>query len=253
MIWRILLPTLILFNANAYTILIDPGHGGEDLGAVAQQLSVLKDGRKVIRNIYEKDLSLQVANLIIEKLKQKHYRVFLTRSFDRVVSLEERAEIAEQIKADLFISIHFNSSLSKRSNGFETYYLDNHSDLAVKKVEDVENKGLQGEALIIHKIITDLVVEKTVESSKKLSESIHQNIKKRVKPFGVRDRGLKPGLFYVLALSKRPGVLLEMGFLSNEKELKKMIDSKYQKSYATGVVEGIDQYMLKHAKKPVLF
>lgn len=221
----------------SYTILIDPGHGGEDKGAVTLHY----DG-KVLREIHEKDLTLEISKKIYAKLQEKKYQVYLTRSIDRDVSLEKRAELAEKVKADLFISVHMNSSTTSESHGFETYYLDNHSNVAVKKVEDVENKNLDGDQLIIHQILTDLVVEKTVVSSKSLANSIHLELKSNLQGFQIKDRGHKAGLFYVLALSKRPAVLLEVGFLSNPKELDKLSGESFQKKYSEAVVRGIDKY-----------
>lgn len=231
---------LILFfslNAFSYTVLIDPGHGGEDRGAV----TLYHDG-KVLREIHEKDLTLEISKKIYSKLREKKYQVYLTRSIDRDVSLEKRAELAEKVKADLFISVHMNSSTTSESHGFETYYLDNHSNVAVKKVEDVENKNLDGDQLIIHQILTDLVVEKTVVSSKSLANLIHLELKSNLKSFQIKDRGHKAGLFYVLALSKRPAVLLEVGFLSNPKELEKLSGESFQKKYSEAVVRGIEKY-----------
>lgn len=225
----------------AYTILIDPGHGGEELGAVSYQM---KKGKRI--KVYEKNLSLTLAKKIKKKLGTK-YNVYLTRSIDRKVELEERAELAEKLKADLFISIHFNSSENSRHNGFETYYLDNHANAAVKKVETIENRDMHGNEQELSKILIDLVVQKTVKFSRSLSNFIHRNINKNIKKkFRMKDRGMKPGLFYVLALSKRPGVLLEAGFLSNSKEAKKISSSRYLDRYATSVVKGINEYTNKN-------
>ncbi len=243
---------LFSLNLSAFVILIDPGHGGDDVGAKGTLYK--KVGRKRIKSaIYEKDLTLAIAKRIYAQLDEK-YSVFLTRSMDRTVSLEKRAEMAEKINADLFISIHMNSSRRSRSNGFETYYLDNHKDGAIKKVEDAENKHWKGDDLIVQKILTDLVIQKTVVFSKSLAQLVHAQVGTSVKKFKMRNRGIKPGLFFVLALSKRPGVLLEAGFLSNRRELKKLLSPKFQAAYATGVVRGIEKYMKKRkTKKNLVF
>lgn len=230
----------------AYTILLDPGHGGSDQGA-SNEIALKKGKYKVI---YEKDLALQLTKKIYSQLKKKGYNVFLTRSVDRTVHLEERAAMAEKLKADLFISVHFNSSLNRHSNGFETYYLDNHSNVAVKKVEDAENKNLKGDELVIRQILIDLVIQRTTSTSKKLATYINKRINQRIaRRYKVVNRGVKAGLFYVLALSKRPGVLLEVGFVSNKKELTKMINPYFQNKYAGGVVEGIEKYIAETGKK----
>lgn len=226
----LLLPILFSLNCFSYTILIDPGHGGDDLGAISGK-------------VYEKNITLKISKLIYEELK-KHHSVFMTRTLDRAVSLGSRAEIAEKVRADLFISVHVNSSTDKSSHGIETYYLDNHNDVAVKKVEKVENSMTSEEEMIVHQILTDLVVERTVTSSRRLSSMIHKEIGVEVvRAHGMVNRGVKPGLFYVLALSKRPGVLLEVGFMSNSKELSKILDKSFQKDYARAVVNGINRYL----------
>jgi len=219
---------------NAAIILLDPGHGGEDKGAKA----ITTKGE-----IMEKDLSLKLSQKIFEKLKRMGHTVVLSRSLDRTVTLDERAQMAEKLSADIFISIHFNSSTTPLSAGFETYYLDNHSDVAVKKVEQAENNsGLSGDALIIHQIITDLVVDRTVKTSRELAGLIHTKIKGALGPHKMKDRGVRPGLFYVLALAKRPGLLLEVGFISNPKELQKMSSDHFQDDYAQAVANGINQF-----------
>jgi N-acetylmuramoyl-L-alanine amidase len=220
--------------AAASVILIDPGHGGEDTGAKS-------NGKNVI---YEKDLTLKIATKIQDFLQHKHV-CYLTRSLDRTVSLMERADMAEKVKADFFISIHINSSADKGSHGFETYYLDNHNQVANRKVEAVENAVLSGEDKVINQILIDLVIQNTVAQSKKLAQTIHSSLSRSVqKKFSITNRGVKPGLFYVLALSKRPGVLLESGFISNPTELSKLKSNDYQEAYAKSVAEGIEKFLL---------
>ena len=236
-------------NLLSQTILLDPGHGGKDDGAKAFQTFVNKTGRLEKKTHFEKDLVLDLSKRIGKKLKEKNYRVFMTRSFDRTVSLEKRAAIAERVNADLFISIHANASYYKTSGGFETYYLNNKSNQAIKKVEEVENKGLEGEDSVVNQILIDLVVNRTVESSRALASSIHSNLKGFLgSSLKMKDRGIKPGLFFVLALSKRPGVLLEMGFMSNPKELRKISSTAFQERYSEAVVVGIEKYFSKTRK-----
>lgn len=226
-------------SASALTILIDPGHGGEEDGAVMQTV-----GEKVPRLIKEKDLALAISKKIHDLLKKKKYRVFLTRSVDRTVTLAQRAEIAEKTKADLFISVHINSSTESKVSGFETYYLDNHNDVAIEKVERTENIDKSGQNSIVQQILVDLVVSQTVQTSKPLAKMIDAELKASVgQKFNIPSRGVRPGLFYVLALSKRPGVLLEAGFLSTLKDRVKLMDEKYQDAYAKAVVSGIEKYI----------
>lgn len=241
---QIILLWVFAVNANAFTILVDPGHGGEEDGAVAKT-----QGENPPRTIKEKDLALDISKKIHQKLRAKNYNVFLTRSMDRTVTLAERAAIAEKTRADLFISVHINSSTENNAVGFETYYLDNHHDVAVKKVEKTENVSDQTD-VVVQQILVDLVIDQTVKTSRPLAESIHGEIKQSVgKKYKIPSRGVKPGLFYVLALSKRPGVLLEVGFLSTYKERKRMMDNKFQEEYAEAVVKGIDSFIKSNIKK----
>lgn len=225
----------------AQTILLDPGHGGEDCGA---KIFV---GKKNKTKICEKDIALSLAKLIKDYLP-KNYRIYLTRSIDREVTLGERAELAEKIKADLFVSIHINSSRSRRSHGFETFYLDNHNDQAVKRVEELENKNGDKKVDTVDKILIDLVIDQTAPRSLKLANTVHSSISNKIKkPFKMTDRGVKPALFFVLALTKRPAILLEAGFLSSPKEASKLRTKKFQEAYARGVAEGIHQYLKKNS------
>jgi N-acetylmuramoyl-L-alanine amidase len=234
-----------LTNVSAFTILIDPGHGGDDDGAKATTKGLVPE-----ELIKEKDIALSIAKRINDKLSAKNYTVFLTRSFDRTVSLPERAAIAEKTKADLFISVHINSSPEASANGFETYYLDNHNDVAIKKVEKTENIQMKGDEVIVQQILVDLVVEQTVSTSKPLAASIHSEIKNTVgRKYKIQSRGIKPGLFFVLALSKRPGVLLEVGFISTQKERIRMMNPKFQDDYANAVVNGIEKFIKSRKKK----
>ena len=239
---------LILFSHITYSkiVLIDPGHGGIENGAIGKNIMI----SEVAKDLFEKDISFRMAKKIQEKLSKNH-QVYLTRSFDRTLSLEERALMAQKIGADIFVSIHANSSESKKSNGFETYYLDNNENEAVKKVVRLENneenmnhEDSYAENPMIHQILSELVVGQTVPLSKGLGSKIHNSIKGKIESkHGMKDRGLKPGLFFVLAMSKVPGVLLEMGFISNNNEAKKIHDEKFIEDYGQAVSDGIDNFL----------
>jgi N-acetylmuramoyl-L-alanine amidase len=216
----------------AKVVLIDPGHGGEEVGAVGYLDS------KKSRKVYEKDLSLRLSKKIKEVLS-KSTTTYLTRSLDRTVSLQERADLADLVKADLFLSIHFNSSSNAKSHGLELYYLDNNANAAANKVARSENLNLKGEELIVNQILVDLVVQQTVHHSKALARFVHNEVKPVIKSNKIEDRGVKPGLFYVLALSKRPGLLVEVGFVSNPGELKKVNEEKFLNSMAQAIASGI--------------
>lgn len=225
---------LFSFSSFAKVVLIDPGHGGEEIGAVGH----LKNKKKVL----EKDLSLRLSVKIKEELS-KHTSTYLTRSMDRLVGLQERADLADLVKADLFLSVHFNSSTNAKSHGFELYYLDNNSNVANQKVERAENLNLQGEELIVNQILVDLVVQQTVTHSKELAAAVHSKVRPVIRKYKIDDRGVKPGLFYVLALSKRPGLLIEAGFVSNPDELQKVNQDKYLDELAKGISAGVLEFI----------
>jgi len=236
MVKLILFSLIFSFSAFGKVVLIDPGHGGEESGAIGHL-----DPKKK-KKVYEKDLSLRLARKIRDELS-KSTSVYLTRSMDRTVSLQERADMADLVKADLFLSIHFNSSTDSKSHGFELFYLDNNSNAATAKVEKTENLNLEGGELVVNQILVDLVVQQTVSHSKELAKSVHGKIKPLIKKYRIPDRGIKPGLFYVLALSKRPGLLIEGGFMSNVDELKKINEEKYLDQLAKQISLGVVEYI----------
>jgi N-acetylmuramoyl-L-alanine amidase len=239
----LILTTLIFAHmTQAQVILIDPGHGGDEFGAQTK----MHTGHGHVQ-IREKDLALDVAKRI-RNLLYNDFRVFMTRSNDRTLTLQERARFAELVNAQLFISIHVNSAEDSESVGFETYFLNNKKNAAVKKVEDVENISMDISPEV-HHILTDLVVQRTVDSSQELAEKVHSRLSSSLsKKFGMKDRGVKPGLFYVLALSKIPGLLLEIGFMSNPDELKKLMTEEFRQEYAEKVVQGIKDYFKDQQK-----
>jgi N-acetylmuramoyl-L-alanine amidase len=225
-------------NTFSATILIDPGHGGEENGAISSV-----DGSK------EKDLAMELALLIRNQLLSGHH-VYLSRTSDQTLKLEQRAGTAQRIGADIFISVHMNSSESKHSHGFETYYLSNDLDEATKKVVRVENgehshpmKGVGEVDSMTGEILAEIVVSENIPESKKLGELVHSRLKKSLpNKYKIKDRGLKPGLFYVLAMTKVPGILLEAGFLSSQKDLELMKNREYLNDYAKNVAEGVNHY-----------
>ncbi|MFP5387413.1 MAG: N-acetylmuramoyl-L-alanine amidase [Bacteriovoracia bacterium] len=234
----LLLMPIIFFSLSSFAkvVLIDPGHGGEEIGAVG-----FLDSKKR-HKIYEKDLALRLAKKIKDELS-KSTSAYLTRSLDRTVTLQERADLADLIKADLFLSIHFNSSSNSRSHGFELYYLDNNSNVAANKVERAENLDLKGEESVVNQILVDLVVQQTVKHSRELASAVHKSVRPIVKSHRMIDRGIKRGLFYVLALSKRPGLLVEVGFVSNNKELKKVNEERFLDDMAKAISNGVLNYI----------
>jgi len=242
------------FELLAGIVLLDPGHGGEEFGAKCN-LTITGGSSQAIKNnklglaknlvaLYEKDLTLVLANKIKNHINQtsKHV-VYLTRSFDKTIDLNERAKIADLVQADIFISIHFNSEEGTKGQGFETYFLSNQSDVAVKKLESLENFMKDPVDDVTKKILIDLAVTKTITKSKLLATKVHQEQVKFLKSkFKVNNRGLKSAMLYVLAKALRPGVLVEAGFISNKEELSRILATDYLDIYAQSIAKGIVTY-----------
>lgn len=245
--------SLLLLTAQitwAKRVLIDPGHGGEDCGAKASIWS-----KKKLVILCEKELSLTISTKIKEKINESNRHVaYLTRSSDKDLSLDKRSKMADIIKSDIFVSIHLNASPIQSSRGFETYYLDNHKDDVIKKIEKVENLDAgSGQELIVNNILTSLIIERITPKSKELGANVHNSISRHIAGrYKLVDRGLKPGMFYVLALSKRPSVLIEVGFLTNSKEAALINSQGFQDEFAQSVANGIISYLDKNSE-PVLF
>lgn len=231
-----------IFSSEVFSqvLLIDPGHGGLDTGATA---TILKNSQKQL--IYEKDLALTLALKLKEKLKN-NYQVYLTRSFDRGVGLDQRAQMAEKVQADLIISLHMNAEAFHQARGMEIYYLDNHDDMAVKKIETVENKTTLSQDKSWQKVLNDILVQGNIKKSQKWAMKFEKILKEELFiPFRFPNRGVKAGMFYVLALSKRPGLLIEVGFISHPQDLKQISNETFQEAFTRSVERSLKAYFSK--------
>lgn len=187
-------------------IIVDAGHGGKDAGASSEK-----------EKYEEKELTLKTAVLISEYLKKQGYKTILTRNHDVYVPLETRAEIANSVDADLFVSIHYNYSTSKEAEGVEVYYYK-------------EEKKPPSERITQSKAFAQEVLKKVISST------------------GAESRGLKQANFAVVRETKMPAILVEAGFLSNTKEREKLRDIKYIHAVAKGVASGVDNYLTVHKR-----
>jgi N-acetylmuramoyl-L-alanine amidase len=205
------------------TIVIDPGHGGKDPGAISHN------------GLKEKNLNLTISKYIKEGLEKQGFKVILTRTKDTYLTLLDRVRIAKKNKADLFISIHTNSNRSRQINGIEVYYLSpsrlNSSERAMKlaRSEDFEGKKLPIE---VKTILWDLVITKNYSYSVEFSEILYSTFKK----LGFSVTAPKKAPYYVLRFAYVPSVLLEIGYLSNRYEEKALRKQTYQKQIAQAVI-----------------
>jgi len=216
-------------------VVIDPGHGGRDPGAV---------GRSGLK---EKDVALGVAVYAKKILEdQKKAKVILTRDRDQFLPLERRAWIANSKDADVFVSIHANAHPSRSVNGVETYYLDNTTDRAAIRVAALENATPDKKGDDLSRILIDLRCNANAWESNELAKSMQTAVVEKVRQkgyTGTRDLGAKGSLFYVLIGAHMPSVLVEVAFLTNPSEEKRLATRDYQKALAEGVAGGITDYL----------
>ena len=184
-------------------IMLDPGHGGHDAGT--QSISKPR--------YQEKSLNLATAQFVKTYLLQKGYKVMMTRETDVFVSLEKRAQLANQKKPTLFVSIHFNAAPSINAKGVEVFYY-----------ESKEKK------------------ERTTKS-KKLAQALLKQVLAHTQ---AKSRGVKQGNYAVIRETNIPAVLIEGGFVTNEEELKQLKDPIYLKRLAWGITRGIEEYLAKN-------
>lgn len=219
-------------------IVIDPGHGGKDPGAVGP------------RGTKEKEITLKIAKALKNKLeKEFSYQVVLTRSDDRYLKLEERTAIANMENADLFVSVHVNANRNRRARGMETYIMNARaSDRFAAEVAARENavtSNTKGEfSSILEEILTDMLTTDKINESNRLASSIQQNMvgymAKRYNK--IKNLGVKKGPFYVLIGARMPSILVEVGFISNRDEEKRLLNGNYLDYLANAITLGIDKY-----------
>ena len=224
-----------------YTIIIDAGHGGKDPGAQSKD-----------KKIKEKDLTLKVALKLAGKLrKNPKYKVILTRKTDKFLTLDQRTDIANDNKGDIFISLHINAIPNKKFYGIETFYLNIAADNYSRRLESVENAENQKKITDLQFILADLLkkanTKESVNLAKYVQSSIVYNLRRKYKK--IRNLGVKNAMFYVLLDTKMPSILVELGFITNPFELKRLKNSKYQDMLAESIYKGINKYFKKHKKK----
>jgi len=227
---------------SVQVIVIDPGHGGKDPGAIGKVLKA-----------QEKDVNLAVSLKLKALLEEElGVKVLMTRNDDSFVSLNDRTRFANENKADLFISVHTNASKSNASRGAETYYLSTAMTSDARAVEALENQVVElyeGGASARSKyddldfILSDLSQTEHLESSNELASSIQQNIIAGARAY---DRGVKQANFYVLRGAFMPSVLVELGFISNPDEERLLVNAEYQQRLARTIFEGIKRFKYRY-------
>ena len=234
--------TLTLAQKNSLkikAIIIDPGHGGKDPGAIG---NYIKDGKEI--QLQEKNIVLHVGQEVAAELKRTYLDkdIILTRSIDEFITLEQRTVIANEIELEenesiIFVSIHANASLNSNANGFEVWYLppDYRRELLDYSVVESELQD------VIPILNTMLEEEITVESIL-LAQSIQNGLKSSVGSV-IADRGLKEESWFVVRNTKMPAVLVELGFITNQQEALVLGDQAYLKKISEGIYNGISGFI----------
>jgi len=228
-------PLKQMFGLGVKTIVIDPGHGGTDPGA---------EGKLGLK---EKDITLDIAHRLRERLRSRKLNTVLTREDDGTLPLHARTEFANSMRADLFVSIHVNYLPSRPINIIETYYFGPSEDkealsLAVK--ENADSHYRLGEFKeMIEKIGDTLKLQESRKFASLIQQSLYLNI--RQQNSGVLDYGIKRAPFVVLLGVEMPGVLAEVSCLSNKEEELKLYTARYREDIARYLESGILNYLGK--------
>ena len=224
-----------MFKVGA--ILIDAGHGGKDPGA----LKTYKINGKDV-TIQEKDINLKVAKLLAERLKTAYpdKQIILTRDKDVFLTLQERTEIANNVKvkedeAVLFISVHVNSSLNKTSSGYEVWYLSPGYRRTVLDKSSTDDSSLFP---ILNSMLEEEYTTESIMIAKFIMDGLQSQIGDQSKA-----RGIKAEEWFVVKNSNMPSVLIELGFVSNEKEALLLNNDTYLKKAALGIYNGIAAFI----------
>jgi N-acetylmuramoyl-L-alanine amidase len=225
-----------LFDLKVQTIVIDPGHGGRDPGAVGHG------------GLKEKDIALDIARRLRDKLLVAgNYRVLLTREDDSLVRLKERVAFAKQSQADLFISIHINSVPEHAGplNYVETYYFGPHADQRTLDLAEKENRDSDYAMGDFRAIIARIGDTLKTEESARLAAAIHERLYTNLKRHSsdILDAGAKTGPFVVLLGVEVPSVLVEVSCISNETEADRLNTPSYRDSVAGYLEMGVVEYL----------
>jgi N-acetylmuramoyl-L-alanine amidase len=216
-------------------IVIDPGHGGHDTGTIGPT------------GLMEKDLCLDVA-LRLGKIIQQRLpgaEIVYTRSDDTFIPLEERTNIANQAKADLFISIHANSSQDHAARGVETYYLNLKGSPEAMEVAARENASSEEGVHDLEDLVKKIARNEKIDESKEFAEDIQGSLTKRMQKTSrnVKNRGVRKAPFVVLIGADMPSILTEISFLSNPSDERLLKQPEYRQRVAEGLYQGVASYL----------
>lgn len=214
-------------------IVIDPGHGGHDTGTIGPS------------GLQEKDLVLDIAVKLKALLEERlGSDVLLTRTDDTFVPLEERTAMANESQADLFLSIHANSSRNRRVSGVETFFLDFASSVDAEEVAARENSSAQKTIFELQDLVQKITLKEKIEESRELAQIIQKSVMSQLQKSHrqARDRGVKQAPFIVLIGANMPSILSEVSFVSNPSDEKLLRSSSYRQKLAEALCRGVEVY-----------
>jgi N-acetylmuramoyl-L-alanine amidase len=215
-------------------IVIDPGHGGHDTGTIGPN------------GLLEKDLVLDVGKRLSKLLESRMgAEVVFTRNDDTFIPLETRTSIANQEQADLFVSIHANSSHDPDARGVETYYLNFTSSPEALEVAARENAASDKSIHELQDLVKKIALKEKIEESREFASDVQQSLHSglAVKNAGIRDRGVKKAPFVVLIGANMPSILAEISFISNPGDEKRLKGPEYRQRIALSLYSGISRYV----------
>ncbi len=222
-------------------LVLDPGHGGKDPGAVGRVGTL------------EKTIVLDVTLRLKKKLEAQGFEVLLTRSKDEYVSLSDRSEFANSSRADVFVSIHANAAPNRQACGFETYFLSEAKTDWERAVAARENAALEFERTDstgmgdeLELILADLAQNEFLTESSELAALIQE---KTVPHARIKNRGVRQANFFVLRNNYMPAVLVECGFLSNRSEEKLLRNPNHRERLAEGICRGIVEFVRAYERR----
>ncbi|UCF31308.1 MAG: N-acetylmuramoyl-L-alanine amidase [bacterium] len=231
------LPLAQQLGLGVRTIVLDPGHGGKDPGAIGPG------------GLKEKDVTLALARRLKPLLEDKGYQILMTRDSDTYVELDARTAFANKQRADLFISIHTNASRSRSVRGVETYFLGVARDREASETALLENAISEQTLADLDLILLDLARTSNLKQSSVLAESIQDNLYRGLanRHSRVRNNGVKQAAFYVLIGAQMPAVLVETSFISNPESEKLLSSQEYRDLISDSIFRGIIHYIQRLA------
>ncbi len=228
------IPLLRQLGLKIKKIALDPGHGGKDSGCVNPAL-----------HLQEKHIVLDLAYILKSLLENDGYEVILTRKDDTFLSLEKRTAIANGQGADLFVSLHVNSSRNPRARGLETFYLNLAADPEAERVAALENETSGKTLSQLGDILKKIVLNEKIRQSRTMARTVQKVLVRHLRRFypDIRDLGARGAPFFVLMGAEMPAVLVEISFISNPQEARRLRDPLYRARVAYGLYLGIKEFI----------